>query len=264
MLVHCASDGTSAPAMAELRGVFWDVDGTLADTEMDGHRTAFNQAFEDLGLPLHWTPEHYADLLSVPGGMARVRFSARQQGVSLDDDLLLTLRGRKRERYMERCRSGHVRWRPGVLRLLRELDCAGVQQWIVTSSGRGSVSALLAGGGDGSWPFQGIVTADDVPEGKPSPAGYLHALQASGLSAEEGLALEDSAAGLRAARASGLACLLTPSPWDRDLLPLHGLAVAVLEHLGERERPAHQCWGPPCPQGLVTLEYLKFLLDPPA
>ena len=58
--------------MAELRGVFWDVDGTLADTEMDGHRPAFNQAFEDLGLPLHWTREHYAELLSVPGGMARV------------------------------------------------------------------------------------------------------------------------------------------------------------------------------------------------
>jgi len=251
--------------MAELRGVFWDVDGTLADTEMDGHRPAFNQAFEDLGLPLHWTREQYAELLSVPGGMARVRFAARQQGVSVSDELLQALRGRKREHYLERCRSGHVRWRPGVLRLIRELDAAGVQQWIVTSSGRGSVNALLSAGADpaeGPLPFQGIVTADDIPEGKPSPAGYLHALRASGLRAEEGLALEDSAAGLQAAAASGLPCLLTPSPWDRELSPLHGLTVAVLEHLGEIGLPARQWFGPPCPQGLVTLEYLKFLLHP--
>ena len=248
--------------MAELRGVFWDVDGTLADTEMDGHRPAFNQAFEDLGLPLHWTREHYAELLSVPGGMARVRFSARQLGVSLDEPLLQTLRVRKRERYLERCRSGHVCWRPGVLRLSRELHAAGVQQWIVTSSGRGSVSALLSAGADGvSLPFQGIVTADDISEGKPSPAGYLHALQASGLRAQDGLALEDSAAGLQAAQASGLSCLLTPSPWDRELPALEGVAVAVLDHLGEPDQPAGQSFGPPCPQGLVTLEYLKVLLS---
>lgn len=30
--------------MNKLCSVFWDVDGTLADTEMDGHRVAFNAA----------------------------------------------------------------------------------------------------------------------------------------------------------------------------------------------------------------------------
>ena len=122
--------------------------------------------------------------------------------------------------------------------------------------------ALLDAGADGgSLPFQGIVTADDIPEGKPSPAGYLQALKSSGLRAQDGLALEDSAAGLQAAAASGLCCLLTPSPWDRELENLQGLAVAVLEHLGEPDQPAGQRFGPPCPQGLVTLEYLKLLMD---
>ena len=37
-----------------LSAVFWDVDGTLADTEMDGHRPAFNMAFEELDLPFVW------------------------------------------------------------------------------------------------------------------------------------------------------------------------------------------------------------------
>ncbi len=33
-----------------LRALVWDVDGTLAETEHDGHRIAFNQAFADEGL----------------------------------------------------------------------------------------------------------------------------------------------------------------------------------------------------------------------
>ena len=59
--------------MTSLRAVFWDVDGTLADTEMDGHRPAFNAAFEELGLPISWEPDLYSELLSIPGGLRRVR-----------------------------------------------------------------------------------------------------------------------------------------------------------------------------------------------
>ena len=41
--------------MTWLKGVFWDVDGTLANTEMEGHRHAFNRAFADLGLAINWS-----------------------------------------------------------------------------------------------------------------------------------------------------------------------------------------------------------------
>ena len=53
--------------MASLRAVFWDVDGTLADTEMDGHRPAFNAAFAELKLPFLWDEDLYAQLLAIPG-----------------------------------------------------------------------------------------------------------------------------------------------------------------------------------------------------
>ena len=36
--------------MAEIKALIFDVDGTLADTERDGHRVAFNRAFKDAGL----------------------------------------------------------------------------------------------------------------------------------------------------------------------------------------------------------------------
>ena len=51
----------------KLAALVFDVDGTLADTE-EVHRTAFNQAFAQLGLPWTWNEQLYAELLSVAGG----------------------------------------------------------------------------------------------------------------------------------------------------------------------------------------------------
>ena len=41
--------------MPKLKALIFDVDGTLSDTERDGHRVAFNQAFAEAGLDWHWT-----------------------------------------------------------------------------------------------------------------------------------------------------------------------------------------------------------------
>ena len=50
-----------------IKAILWDVDGTLAETERDGHLKAFNQAFEALGLPWRWSEQRYAELLAVAG-----------------------------------------------------------------------------------------------------------------------------------------------------------------------------------------------------
>ena len=249
--------------MPKLGAVFWDVDGTLADTEMDGHRPAFNAAFDELGLPIHWDPELYSDLLSIPGGLRRVRSYLSDQQLSVSEQQLLELREVKRRHYLQRIQNGHVGWRPGVRRILKILDDASVPQWIVTSSGYPSVMALLESGGKELPRFAGIVTSDDVTESKPSPAGYRLALQRSGCAPADGLAMEDSAVGLQAARAAGLSCLLTPSPWDRELISLISHSVAAVDHFGDPSHPASHLHGPPCPDGLVTLEYLQALIVTP-
>ena len=75
--------------MSELKALIFDVDGTLADTERDGHRVAFNQAFADAGLDWDWSVEVYGDLLSVTGGKERIRFYLEkyQSDFSIDGDL---------------------------------------------------------------------------------------------------------------------------------------------------------------------------------
>ena len=244
--------------MTTLRAVFWDVDGTLADTEMDGHRPAFNQAFADLGLAWHWDSELYSRLLAIPGGSRRVEAYAKEMKTVLTVEQLDRLRVQKRWHYLERIRQGCVGWRPGVQRLLFELDDAGLQQWIVTSSGAASVCALLEH--NTTIPtFTGVVTADDVSAGKPDPEGYRLALCRSGVNAGEAVVVEDSAAGLAAAKAAGLRCLLTPSSWDRELQDAASQASAVVDHLGEQGLPAQVVHGPPCSGGRVTLKYLQCL-----
>ena len=89
--------------------------------------------------------------------------------------------------------------------------------------------------------------------------GYCCALDRSGLSVDRAIAIEDSEAGLAAALAAGLRCLLTPSPWDHGLKQRFSEAIAVFDHLGEAGDAAPQFSGPPCRDGLVTLEYLQTL-----
>lgn len=58
--------------MTALRALLWDVDGTLAETEAEGHRVAFNAAFAEHGLDWHWDDARYAALLAVTGGRERL------------------------------------------------------------------------------------------------------------------------------------------------------------------------------------------------
>ena len=40
--------------MTYLEGVYWDLDGTIANTELEAHLPAFNNAFIDLGIDWNW------------------------------------------------------------------------------------------------------------------------------------------------------------------------------------------------------------------
>jgi beta-phosphoglucomutase len=85
--------------------------------------------------------------------------------------------------------------------------------------------------------FQGIVSSDDVAEGKPHPEGYLKALALLGIDAEEAVVFEDTEAGIAAARAAGIGHVLAvrgtlePSRLAKADELIDRIDVAVLRRL---------------------------------
>jgi HAD superfamily hydrolase (TIGR01509 family) len=190
---------------SSLETVIFDVDGTLVDSERDGHRVAFNLAFAEFGLPYRWDEETYGRLLAVTGGQRRLHDYLAGHGVDPDerDRLVPRLHARKTELFLTLIAGGEVPARPGTVRLLDELAAAGVTVGVATTGSRAWVEPLL----DrhfGLARFAAVVTADGTSERKPHPEAYLVALRLLEAGAETTVAVEDSDNGVRSARAAGL------------------------------------------------------------
>lgn len=206
-----------------LRALIWDVDGTIAETEAQGHRVAFNQAFEAHGLAWRWDLATYGRLLAVTGGRERLLAFMHGRGdapptAAAREALARVLHQRKNARYAEWVAGGGIPARPGVHRLMDECRRAGVALAVATTTGTGNVEALFASlfGRDWRRGFAAVVCAEDAPVKKPDPQAYRLVLQRLGVAPDEAFALEDSPNGLAAARAAGIACGVTRSAYFGD------------------------------------------------
>lgn len=225
-----------------LKALLFDVDGTLADTERDGHRPAFNAAFREFGLDWEWDVPLYGELLAVTGGKERMRHYVERYRPDWPrpadfDDLVAELHRAKTRHYTRMLAEGGIPLRPGVKRLLEEARAAGLILGVATTTTPDNVTALLRHSlaEDGEQWFAVIAAGDIVPAKKPAPDIYLWALERLGLAPDECLAFEDSENGLRAAQAAGLKTVVTVNDYTRT----HDFtgALAVLTDLGEPHAP---------------------------
>jgi HAD superfamily hydrolase (TIGR01509 family) len=200
----------------------FDVDGTLADTEREGHLPAFNEAFKLEGLGWYWSPELYGSLLNVTGGKERIRFYANEHDPEFlnrddADAIIRKVHEEKTRLYVQRVSSGAIPLRPGVLDMLNVGHQAGIRLAIATTTTAENVDALLKAvmpTGADKW-FEVIGAGDVVPRKKPAPDIYLWVLDRLGLEPESCLAIEDSENGLQASLAAGLPTLVTVNDYTR-------------------------------------------------
>ena len=201
-----------------------DLDGTLVDSE-PLQREGYRRYFAARGWPL-------PDLSLFTGRRA--------------EDVLPTLDGPWQGHdplEVARAVSAHVpREQPpgevaGAVALVRAAARAGVRVAIVTSAGPAWV-AKAAGDGLGVLDLVDVVvTADDVTDGKPDPAGFLLACSRLGIDAADALAAEDSVAGITAAGAAGVGHVVgvtTSRPAEELLAAGAHVAYADLRPVAER------------------------------
>ena len=180
--------------MNQFRAVAWDIDGTLIDSEPLHQRgllaacLALGADISDLG-PDPFRGVHARDIWNA----LKVRF---RPGASFDA-WIAAMEGY----YVEHARE--LKPVPGALEAMRALQALGVAQACVSNSGRTIVDANLKALGVAEL-IAFSLSINDVSRGKPDPEPFRETARRLGASPEATVAVEDSDAGARSARAAGL------------------------------------------------------------
>ena len=221
-----------------MKALIFDCDGVLVDTERDGHRVAFNQAFLDFGIETEWGVDLYGKLLKrVSGGKERLYLYFNETGWPQDagddrDGYVARFHAHKSTLFQQLVRDGALSLRPGINRITDEARAAGMKLAVCTTARLESVLAVLdlMGPERKSW-FEHVLAGDIVSRKKPDPAVYRLAAEKLALDPLECMVIEDSNHGLRAALGAGMNCVITTSSytWNEDFSG----AKKIVDKLGE-------------------------------
>ena len=209
--------------------VIFDFDGVIVDSE-PVHHAGFAQVLRGRGIELTWDlyRERYLgyddhDCFAAVCG---------DHGLAFDESSIAAMTAAKSAVVREVLASS-VRALPGAVELIAALQAADVPLAICSGALRAEIE--VAARRTGVWDrFLSVVAAEDVVHGKPDPAGYALALErlraATGrpLRAARSLAIEDSPAGIDAARGAGLGVLAVTTSYAAAALTTADAIVASL------------------------------------
>lgn len=211
------------------KGLIFDVDGVVADTERVNAEASIKV---------------FADLFGVQGvvradfeaGLGRgaaeyVRSAARVHGIELSDEQVNAATVARQDNFLAMLQAEPLPAFPGVLELMesalsRDDFCVG----IATSSTREKSEAVLK---SAQIPYfrMAYVTGSDVKNKKPDPELFLKAAAQLGIDPSRCVVIEDAPDGVAAARAAGCRCVAVTNSTTADKLAEADRVVSSLDHV---------------------------------
>lgn len=196
------------------KAVYWDMDGTLIDSE-PLHERALVAAMESLGV------QPPADLHDRVLGVAAypVYLMMREEfGIALPFDDWIA---RKYAYYLDHV--GSLKPRPGAIEIFRDLEARGIAQAVVSNSDRLVVDANLRAVGLAGAGMK-TVSRNDVLAGKPDPEPFLRAAYLTGVDPADSFVVEDSWTGASAGLSAGMRTIFWP---ESPMLGPNGALLAA-------------------------------------
>ncbi len=245
-----------------LQALIFDVDGTLADTEREGHRIAFNEVFKKNNLDWFWDEKLYGELLSVTGGKERMKYYLDKYNTQFAkpenyNEFIQNLHSEKNTVFVDLLRNGKIGLRVGVKRIIAEAQEAGLRLAIATTTSPENIHNLLVatlGKESLAW-FDVIAAGDIVPAKKPAPDIYTYTLAQMGINADQAIALEDSENGIKSSLAANLKTVVTVN--DYTLKHDFTGASLVVDCFGDASHAMQVIAGESFGKNMIDIELLK-------
>jgi HAD superfamily hydrolase (TIGR01509 family) len=193
-----------------IRGVLFDMDGVLADSELFICKAAI-MMFSEIGLKVN--PEDFIPFIGT-GENLYIGGVAEKYNIAID---IQKAKARTYGIYQTIIR-GNLKPLPGAREFVEECIDHGFRLALATSADKVKMTANLNEIGISSMVFHAIVTGHDVEHKKPAPDIYLKASRKIGLDPEECLVVEDAVSGIKSAKSADCKCLAVTTSFNRSLL----------------------------------------------
>lgn len=179
------------------KAYFFDMDGVLFDS-MPNHAQAWAETLVKYGIAFE--PR---DCYINEGRTSRdvIRLLAKQQGLYFTDEEIEVIYQEKTEAYRQ---HGGGKPMKAMYEVLTYLHNHGAQIWVVTGGGQPDLHEQLEVAFPGIFRKDRMVTAIQVPIGKPRPEPYLKAWEGSGCNKEDCCVVENAPLGIQAGKAAGI------------------------------------------------------------